>query len=630
MAELSKYQKDQENIADYLGQGDAVRFANRLSQDLYPKESLMKRGDALRHILWQAKLQQQYGTPLAALAGYAHELAGGIEGQSGDEREMDLINNKIGRQLGSENKDDSDLVGKALQEIVNKRAKYYAEGGLVERTPIMLGENLHFAKGGKVSTDDTAFDDYAQLLSDYPEAQAFLHKFNEQNFEPSDSIIASTLAHPIEAAKRLGNKFTENVNTLMGYPDLESAEPLYQRPDNEKVKAALDLAGLAQTGALPFAPEDEVLMSGFKIPKRLITVNEPLRTAFPDIYARPDEIALKASKNVAPEDPALKQLFGVTRDDLYELRKTRTEGNEPPNIVVPNKPKGAKVAPLVMTRRNAQRIIDTLSEAEKYPELYKGMDAWYEMGPLFERFKQISDNPVEDFKRFQAITGMASPGSDVLTEINRGTAALNMIKQQRFEDFLKHGGAKVEERYESSFPEDLHGVMGHPYHSTAQAIPMSKYLLENKVDMDSPKVPLYIQSAGVPETGFQIDLPVGDAHWSRGVGLADVRGGKKYDASVSMPELLSLGPWWREKIAKPLGTNAVNAQARAWGTFAPATGVTTPVGAPKLELIAQKIMDTARAYDLSPEEARDKLLLGEVYAPNLGLLEMFKKYKSGE
>ena len=261
MAELSKYQKDQENIADYLGQGDAVRFANRLSQDLYPKESLMKRGDALRHILWQAKLQQQYGTPLAALAGYAHELAGGIEGQSGDEREMDLINNKIGRQLGSENKDDSDLVGKALQEIVNKRAKYYAEGGLVERTPIMLGENLHFAKGGKVSTDDTAFDDYAQLLSDYPEAQAFLHKFNEQNFEPSDSIIASTLAHPIEAAKRLGNKFTENVNTLMGYPDLESAEPLYQRPDSEKVKAALDLAGLAQTGALPFAPEDEVLMS---------------------------------------------------------------------------------------------------------------------------------------------------------------------------------------------------------------------------------------------------------------------------------------------------------------------------------------------------------------------------------
>ena len=192
----------------------------------------------------------------------------------------------------------------------------------------MINYSMPFAEGGRVSTDDTALDDYAQLLSDYPEAQAFLHKFNEQNFEPSDSIIASTLAHPIEAAKRLGNKFTENVNTLMGYPDLESAEPLYQRPDSEKVKAALDLAGLAQTGALPFAPEDEVLMSGFKIPKRLITVNEPLRTAFPDIYARPDEIALKASKNVAPEDPALKQLFGVTRDDLYELRKTRTEGNE--------------------------------------------------------------------------------------------------------------------------------------------------------------------------------------------------------------------------------------------------------------------------------------------------------------
>ena len=165
MAEISDYQKDQESIADMLGQGEAVRFANRLSQDLYPDESLMKRGDALRHMLWQGKLQQQYGTPLAILAGWAHELGGAVDGQNADERDMDLINNRIGRQLGRESTNDSDLVGKALQEIVNKRAKHYGVGGSV----------------------DSAIEDYKQLLGAYPNAKKFLASFgaNVENIIPS-------------------------------------------------------------------------------------------------------------------------------------------------------------------------------------------------------------------------------------------------------------------------------------------------------------------------------------------------------------------------------------------------------------------------------------------------------------
>lgn len=357
----------------------------------------------------------------------------------------------------------------------------------------------------------------------------------------------------------------------------------------------------------------------FSMPKRNITVKDPIRSAFPGIYDRPDEIARRAADNVAPEDPAMKNLFGVDRNQLYDIRQTRTAGNEAPDIKMAKNHKGSALAPQIMTPRNTQRIIDVLSEAEKYPGLQKGMDSWYEMGPLYERLLQISDDPVRDFKRFQTFTGMASPGSDVLTEINRGTAALMKSNQGRFADFYKHGGT-AEENRGAKFPKDMRGVMGHPYHSTAQAGPMQMFEDSGSIQMKSPKVPLYIQSAGVPETGFQMDLPVGDAHWSRGVGLADVRNNKSYKASITMPELASLGPWWNDKIAKPLGTNAVNAQARAWGTFAPATGVGTPVGAPKLELISQKIMDAAKAYGISPEEARDKLLLGQIYAPNIGLL----------
>lgn len=353
------------------------------------------------------------------------------------------------------------------------------------------------------------------------------------------------------------------------------------------------------------------------------TVTDPVRNAFPGIYERPDVIAKTASERVAPENPAMKQLFGVTRDDLYQIRQSRGPGNEAPNVKMAANPKGAAVADQITNRKNTKRIVDVLSEAEKYPELVKGMDAWYEMGPLWDRLAQISDDPVRDFKNFQAFTGMASPNADVLNELNRGTAALYSHNNGLFSTFAEHGGVPQAKRG-ADFPEYLRGVGGHMAHSTAHVKPMQKYIENGVVTMDSPKVPLYVQSAGVPETGYQTAWPVGDAHWARGVGLADVRNDKEFAASISTPELASLGPWWDKKVAKALGTNSVNAQARAWGTFAPATGVKTSVGAPKLELISQKIMDAARAYGISPEQARDLMLQGQLIAPNLGMLGIKK------
>jgi hypothetical protein len=85
-------------------------------------------------------------------------------------------------------------------------------------------------------------------------------------------------------------------------------------------------------------------------------------------------------------------------------------------------------------------------------------------------------------------------------------------------------------------------------------------------------------------------------------------------ASVSNPEMSMLAPWWSQKIAAPLGLESVPAQARAWGAFSPQTGVTSPIGAPKLELVAQKIMETADRFGVSPETARDMVLTGKTYA----------------
>ena len=355
---------------------------------------------------------------------------------------------------------------------------------------------------------------------------------------------------------------------------------------------------------------------------KLQTVKDPQRMAFPGIYGNPREIAAKAASRVAPEDPALKQLFGVTRADLYEMNQGR-KGNLPGTLPgAAAKPKGAAAAARVMTKENEQRLVDTLGEAQKHESLRHGMEPWYITDPAFQRMVQLigMEAAVREYDKLNHLMGMASPASEVMTEIPRGTAAYSLNTQGRFGDFLKYAGMPEGKRTRR-FPADIRNVPGHAYHRTAQAGPMAKYLESGEMTMKTPKVPLYIQASGVPETGFQTATPVGDAHWSRAVGLADTRNWKNVKgkqaipgASVTNPEMAMLSPWWRSQIADKVGLEPVSAQGLTWGTYAPQTGVDTPIGAGKLELLAKNIMMTARRLGVSPETARDMILMGKTYA----------------
>jgi hypothetical protein len=250
------------------------------------------------------------------------------------------------------------------------------------------------------------------------------------------------------------------------------------------------------------------------------------------------------------------------------------------------------------------------------------MGAWYTMDPLFKRFEQIygPQQAIAEYNKFNALTGMASPGSEVLTEFNRGTAANWLANQGRFGDFQKFGGL-AEFRRGKDFPQDMRAIIGHPYHSTAHSGPMSKYVESGALDMGSAKVPSYIHASGVPQTGFQTQWPVGDAHWSRLVGLPDVRGAttKKGvpsvpNASASVPEMTALGPWWKNEVAGPMNLEAVPAQAIVWGAGSGATGVTSPIGASKLELLSQQIDKAAKRMNVTPETARDMIIRGQAHA----------------
>lgn len=350
-----------------------------------------------------------------------------------------------------------------------------------------------------------------------------------------------------------------------------------------------------------------------KPPKVRPTVKSPERIAFPGIYGNPAEIAAEAASRVAPESPNLKRLFGVTRADLQDIVNSR-EGNLPGALPgAAANPRGSEAAEKIMTPKNVQRILDVNAEATKFPELVRGMDPWYVMDPFYQRMVELmgKDKAIEEYRKMNILSGMASPGSEVMTEIPRGSAAYFLQKQGRWPEFMESVAIPQKGRKAAGVAEDIIGVPGHIYHRSAQAEPMEKYLKSGEFTMTTPKVPLYIESSGVPDTGFQTRTPVGDAHWSRAVGLGDTRTSQKFDASVSNPEMTQLAPWWREKIAAQLGIESVPAQARTWGAFSGQTGVTTPIGSPKLEMIADQIMDTARRLGVSPETARDLVMMGE-------------------
>jgi hypothetical protein len=346
------------------------------------------------------------------------------------------------------------------------------------------------------------------------------------------------------------------------------------------------------------------------------TVDQPYRMMYPGIYRDPREIAATANARVAPENPAMKQLWGVSRGDLDEIGRARGPGMEIPDISgLALKPKGATSAVNIMNPRNEQRLIDTLVEGGKYPGL-RHADAWYVMDPMYHRLEQMF-GPEEAVKRYRDLNnmmGMASPGSDVLTEIQRGSAAHWLQKQGRWEDFRDLAGM-AEKNRGGNYPDDMRYIMGHPYHSTAQSGPMQKYIERGAIQSDAPKVPSYALASGVPQTGFQTRYAVGDAHYSRGVGLADTRKGPTdVQASWSPTEYQTLSPWWRDKVAGQVGIEAVPAQARLWTILGPQTGVDSPLGQGKLELLSQQIMTAAKRLGISPEQARDKFLRGEAGA----------------
>jgi hypothetical protein len=360
------------------------------------------------------------------------------------------------------------------------------------------------------------------------------------------------------------------------------------------------------------------------------TIRGAGRKTIPGIYDDPREIVERASRAVAPESEAMQQLFGVTREDLAKVAMEREPVVWlPPGA--PARPRGTDYAGLVMQPANTQRLVDILDEASESP-LRAGMTGWYMLDPAYRRLVELvgEDEAKKLFVDMNTLTGVHSANAAVANELTRGTAMNWLNRENRLSDYVTYGAKAGME----GSPADMATIPGHLAHKTAHIIPALRYLETGELSKEA-KTPAYITSSNPPVLGTNVNFPVGDAHYVRAIGLSDVRPETQNPsarfASWSMPEAMQLHDWFTSDVARRAGLSGVSAQALLWGALSPTTGVKSKIGAPKLEILADLIMQTAQRLNVSPEEARDMVLLGRAYAGKAdGGLVGYKQKISGE
>jgi hypothetical protein len=114
--------KAKQAVADVTEIGDIIKRSKEIPLTYYdPKGEVAGEADAMRHLLFQAQLQQKYGELPAKAVSYIHEYSS--FGQPSAEREMDFLNDELGREIGRSAKSDRELVEMARRYIESGRAK---------------------------------------------------------------------------------------------------------------------------------------------------------------------------------------------------------------------------------------------------------------------------------------------------------------------------------------------------------------------------------------------------------------------------------------------------------------------------------------------------------------------------
>ena len=114
--------KLKQTAADVTDIGEIISRSKKIPLEYFdPKSEVAGEADAMRHLLFQAQLAQKYGDMPAQMVSYLHEYTS--PGQPSAEREMDLYNDILGREIAKKAKSEKELVELARRYVQSGRAK---------------------------------------------------------------------------------------------------------------------------------------------------------------------------------------------------------------------------------------------------------------------------------------------------------------------------------------------------------------------------------------------------------------------------------------------------------------------------------------------------------------------------
>jgi hypothetical protein len=122
---------------------------DKAKQAYGPTEEHNARGDAYRHIVWQALLAKQYGDKTAKGMGDYHEapipawMGGAGMSPDQDETSMDQFNNAIGRQIAAQAKTEADIYRLAKEYVDSGKAKYMPMSDIIRKSRLEEEEQTY-------------------------------------------------------------------------------------------------------------------------------------------------------------------------------------------------------------------------------------------------------------------------------------------------------------------------------------------------------------------------------------------------------------------------------------------------------------------------------------------------------
>jgi RHS repeat-associated protein len=164
------------NVVPHQGVTNISTNAVRFSTDLGLQENASHEGsqvNAVRHTIWSATMTSKWGSDVAQGVGNAHEdnpnvdlsirTFTGKNAMDQADQSVDLLNNQIGQQIGSDHPDQS------MPELTSAVLDYYHTNGLYTATP---------GADGTVNISQTKLSD-----QQYQSAKQSLSKMNDNGFK---------------------------------------------------------------------------------------------------------------------------------------------------------------------------------------------------------------------------------------------------------------------------------------------------------------------------------------------------------------------------------------------------------------------------------------------------------------